>query len=207
MVFTEQTGLTNLYSIVNYCTDLKKCKRILIAEHFNDFRWSKVGECHKMCCVCERLAATKSVNCIREANIVLNILDKHSVKEKQNRLTANKLVELASSEIAKSRNPGDEYKLTQIDIEHLILKMLMCHHLQEDFHFTPYNTICYLVKANKSLPHDVFEMDFPDKSNEKSEGKKVKKVVKKMTKAHIEEDFVVLNSDSDDDLPKKKLKK
>ena len=161
-----------------------------------------------MCCICERLVATTSVNCIREARIVLNILDKHSVKEKQNRLTANKLVELVSSEINKSRNPDDEYKLTQIDIEHLILKMLMRQHLQEDFHFTPYNTICYLVKASKSLPQDVFEMDFIlQKSNDKSEVKKVKKVVKKMAKAHIEEDLVVLDSDSDDDLPKKKLKK
>ncbi len=54
MVFTERTGLENLYSMVRYCIDKKSCKRTLIAAHFKDHLWSKTGNCHQMCDICDR---------------------------------------------------------------------------------------------------------------------------------------------------------
>jgi ATP-dependent DNA helicase Q1 len=205
MVFTEQTGLSNLYSIVNYCIDMKSCKRNLIAEHFNDFRWTKTGKCNEMCIICKNGKQTIAVNCIEQANIVLKILDKHATKEKQNRLTANKLSELATTEITKS-SKNSEFKLNQTEIEYMILTMLMNQHLREDFHFTPYNTICYLIKGNVNLPKSSFEIPFLNKNpnvttHVKSKTKTISKV--KTTKeikyisSDDDQDILVLNSDEE----------
>ncbi|GIY16926.1 ATP-dependent DNA helicase Q1 [Caerostris extrusa] len=53
MVFTEQKGLDNLYSMVAYCLDLSRCRRALIAQHFGE-RW-EVLDCNKMCDHCEQI--------------------------------------------------------------------------------------------------------------------------------------------------------
>ncbi|XP_015771239.1 PREDICTED: ATP-dependent DNA helicase Q1-like [Acropora digitifera] len=52
MVFTEQTGLENLYGMLAYCHDLKTCRRTLTGRHFSE-QW-KSDECHEMCDNCGR---------------------------------------------------------------------------------------------------------------------------------------------------------
>lgn len=159
MVFTERTGLENLYSIVKYCIDKKSCKRRLIADHFKDHLWSKTGNCHKMCDVCQ-LADKDSdetlteLNCISEASIVFKILEKNLGKDK--RLTANKLADLVSTEISKSKELPN--KLNKEHSEQLIIELLLKKYLREEFSYTPYSTICYLVKEDRNQPKDSFNM-------------------------------------------------
>ena len=151
IVFTEQTGIANLYSMANYCIDFTKCKRTLIAKHFNDSFWDKNGQCNQMCDFCKNFSekSIETVNCIKEANMVVDILSKHETKDK--RLTANKLSELVFHEISnKSNKKNYPNNLKQNELETLILVLLMKQYLKEDYHFTPYNTIVYLVNANKS---------------------------------------------------------
>lgn len=162
MVFTEQTGLANLYSIVNYCIDLKTCKRVLIARHFNDDLWEKSGICNEMCDYCKHSNKNEiqRVDCLKEAKTVLSILEKNANKSTEKRLTANKLAELSYSEVSsKSKKADYSNSLSQNEIESLILVMLMNQYLKEDFHFTPYNTICYLV-AGQLAPHVEYDKNF-----------------------------------------------
>ena len=154
MVFTEQTGLENLYSIVNYCINKTTCKRNLIAEHFSDTFWNQAGECKQMCDFCRAGSAPKNKlagkNMINEALFVLEILEKHSQKTKEKRITGNKLAETVTSEMNKQKKHGNFQPMDACDVERLILVMLMRKYLKEDFHFTPYNTICYLLPGPRS---------------------------------------------------------
>jgi ATP-dependent DNA helicase Q1 len=136
--------------MANYCIDFTKCKRTLIAKHFNDSFWDKNGQCNQMCDFCKNIITKEieTVNCIKEANIVVDILSKHESKEK--RLTANKLSELVYNEISKSKKSNYSNNLKQNELETLILELLMKQYLKEDYHFTPYSTIVYLVNGNKS---------------------------------------------------------
>ena len=120
MVFTEQTGLINLYSMINYCTNITECKRNLIANHFRDDRWHQNGNCNQMCEICKEAKTLITVNCIKEANFIISCLEKYAAKAKENRITANKLAEAAISEINKSK---DLINLNQMEIERLILKV------------------------------------------------------------------------------------
>nr|QNH68105.1 ATP-dependent DNA helicase Q1 [Brachionus koreanus] len=157
MVFTEQTGLENLYSIVNYCIDKKTCKRILIAKHFNDDVWEKNGDCNQMCDHCKDTNSNQieKIDVFEEACFVLSVLENTKSDKK---LTSNKLAELVYSGIVSKNKKSNYYpnNLNQTEVENLILTMLMNSYLKEDFHFTPYNTICYVVAGplSKHLRND-----------------------------------------------------
>ncbi len=144
IVFTEQTGLENLFSMVEYCVNHQECKRTLISNHFDQFESYKKIECNGMCDFCKRANdanESRKINCIKEANLIIEILS-----ETDKKFTANKLAEVAYSKIsAKAKKKEFENKLDQMDIECLIIKMLTRNHIRQDFHFTPYSTYCYLI--------------------------------------------------------------
>jgi ATP-dependent DNA helicase Q1 len=162
MVFHEVLGLKNLYSMVNYCIDNNICKRRLIADHFNDTFWDKNAKCLGMCCVCSKTESNgqkeeeekeEERNWIVEVNFIIETLDKHSDKSKEKRITANKLAEIVYTDWTRIHKQNEKkgtknnHKLTCQQIERLILVMLFRKYLKEDFHFTPYNTICYIIKG------------------------------------------------------------
>ena len=189
--------------MINYCINITECKRNLIAEHFHDTRWHLDGNCNEMCEICKVDQTTIKVNCIREACFVLSLLEKHTSKS---RITANKLAETAFCELGKSK---EMINLKQIEIERLILKMLMEQYLKEDFHFTPYNTICYLVKANSLANRNSFEIDIfkrnlhnnnNNRSSSKTELKKTETQVsnKKASKRSV--DVAQIESDESNDI-------
>jgi hypothetical protein len=95
-------------------------------------------------CLNKDKISMEQINCINEARSIIEILNMNSLKAKEKRLTANKLLEMASTELKKKNL---ELTLIPSDIEKLILNMLMTGYLKEEFHFTPYNTICYIVKG------------------------------------------------------------
>lgn len=51
-VFTEQTGLENLYKMLAYCQDVRSCRRSLIGQHFGE-EWND-KECKGMCDNCQK---------------------------------------------------------------------------------------------------------------------------------------------------------
>jgi ATP-dependent DNA helicase Q1 len=97
-----------------------------------------------MCDFCKKendTNQTTKVNCIKEANLIIEILS-----ESDKKFTANKLAEVAYSKInAKTKKKEFENKLNQNDVECLIIEMLSRNYIRQDFHFTPYSTYCYLI--------------------------------------------------------------
>ncbi len=217
MVFTEQTGLVNLYSMINYCVNNTICKRKIIAQHFND-TFNEL--CNEMCDYCKNLADDKisnyNFNFINEVKCIVECMEKHALtavaKSKEKRLTANKLSELAFNDINKKLTLNrklendSKYVITSTDIEKLILNMIMREFLKEDFHFTPYNTICYIIKGYRSEELDnvkEFYMIINGNSNQKSE----KSCAKRSLEAPVVDDVIVLDDDDIDFKVKGKTKR
>ena len=133
MVFTEQTGLHNLYKMLRYCLEQTECRRAFVARHFGE-HWS-ASDCDKMCDICSKQGHCSTDDVTTHAKTVLQLVEKAtSAKE---RLTFLKLLELW-------RGQGN-ILLTVESCEHVIMNMLLEGVLKEDFHFTPYSTISYLV--------------------------------------------------------------
>ncbi|CAF1376637.1 unnamed protein product [Adineta ricciae] len=136
MAFSDKSGngLTNLYSMISYCLNESECRRKLIAKYFDEV-WQS-NDCNHMCDICTRPSTYISKrNCSQEAAMIVEYLEKNS----KQRFTPLKLVEHLSIPT-----------MIKIDIQRLILQLIIDQYLKEDFHFTPYNTVCYVVPGPKA---------------------------------------------------------
>lgn len=77
-VFTQQKGLENLYSMLNYCLDSKICRRSLIAEHFDEVWESTL--CNKMCDHCQLVPNVKQIELSPHCRHVLTPLRNSRLK-------------------------------------------------------------------------------------------------------------------------------
>ncbi|XP_060080844.1 ATP-dependent DNA helicase Q1-like isoform X2 [Ylistrum balloti] len=150
MVFTEQTGLDNLYGIVSYCTDISHCRRSMIARHFGEV-WDR-SQCNKMCDHCDdtyRVTPEKR-DVTKLCQNVLTILD-HAAQTQQ-RVTAAKLLDAWEGRGASSLRVKDipQPNISRDKLERILSHLLMNGYIKEDFHFTAYSTISYLVAGAKS---------------------------------------------------------
>jgi len=167
-----------------YCHDLKTCRRTLTGRHFSE-QW-KSDECHEMCDNCRRTGDQSDGSRVpfvqREitnyCKDILLILERASSLSE--RVTANKLVDLWCGKGKPNLRVRDVKTpdLSREDCERVIVDMLLEGVLREDFHFTPYSTISYLLPGPKAgLIHSGkrLYMDFRDDSDSKSTPKKAKK--------------------------------
>ncbi len=139
MAFSDKSGngLTNLYSMISYCLNESQCRRKLIAKYFDEV-WQS-NDCNQMCDICTRsLTYTTKRNCREESLIIINYLKNNNNNDKQ-RLTALKLIEQINIKT-----------MIKIDLQRLILQLIIDHYLKEDFHFTPYTTICYIKLGSRA---------------------------------------------------------
>ncbi|KAG0726154.1 ATP-dependent DNA helicase Q1 [Chionoecetes opilio] len=143
MVFTEQTGLENLYGLIAYCLDGVRCRRNIIAEHFDE-AWES-SDCAGMCDHCKAPQEAKTLNLNDYGQKLLMILEKSSnIKQ---RLTGQKLVDLLLGKGATNLRVKEAI-VTGLGREHaenVVAFLLMDGFLKEDFHFTPYSTLSYIV--------------------------------------------------------------
>jgi ATP-dependent DNA helicase Q1 len=138
MAFSDKSGngLTNLYSMISYCLNESQCRRKLIAKYFDEV-WQS-NDCNQMCDICTRsLIYTTKRNCREEALIIINYLKNHN--NNKQRLTALKLIEQINIKT-----------MIKIDLQRLILQLIIHQYLKEDFHFTPYTTICYIKLGTRA---------------------------------------------------------
>ncbi|XP_033751824.1 ATP-dependent DNA helicase Q1-like [Pecten maximus] len=197
MVFTEQTGLDNLYGIVSYCTDISHCRRSMIARHFGEV-WER-SQCNKMCDHCDdtyRVTPEKR-DVTKLCQNVLTLLD-HAAQTQQ-RVTATKLMDAWEGRGATSLRVRDvpEPNISRDKLERILAHLLLNGYIKEDFHFTAYSTISYIVAGSKSRllqsGSSKIGMEFPgkkkiseDSSNSKSPG--VKKTVSTKDKQRLSTD-------------------
>ena len=145
MIFKEHAGLLNLYTMVRYCINSTTCRRYLIAHHFGEI-W-KEEHCQKMCDICQKGFSKTEEDVTRICHGFLEILDNKSTPSK--RLTALKLVDLwKTSSVAKELA---NTKPSIVKLEKVLVHCLLENIFKEDLHFTPYNTISYIVNGPKAF--------------------------------------------------------
>jgi len=140
MVFTEKMGLHNLYLMINYCLNKTTCRRKQIGLFFSE-NW-EANQCKETCDVCFEKAETKDLILNKDALNLLDILE--NAKYKQERLTPLKLVELWLGKGKVSLRKKQASYPKEI-CELIVAKLIAEQILTEDFHFTPYNTITYIL--------------------------------------------------------------
>ncbi|XP_076450110.1 ATP-dependent DNA helicase Q1-like isoform X2 [Babylonia areolata] len=150
MVFTERTGLENLYGIVAYCIDVSGCRRSRIARHFGEV-WDST-HCAGMCDHCDpslgKPCAKRDVT--RLCQDVIRILN--HAKATSQRVTAPKILDAwygkgaTTLRVREVKAPGVAREKAERILAHLVLEGFV----REDFHFTAYSTICYLVAGARA---------------------------------------------------------
>ncbi|KAL5243179.1 hypothetical protein ACI65C_010589 [Semiaphis heraclei] len=145
MVFTTQTGLPNLYSMINYCLNVKECRRKLISTHFDE-SWES-DDCNAMCDNCCNPKTVKSV-CINKYCLdVYSILD--AASENEIKFTAQMLLDTWYGKGNKKVLLFDVQSpvFSRTRAEMILGELIVQGYLMEDFHFTPYSTISYMKKG------------------------------------------------------------
>uniref|UniRef100_A0A8C5GDZ6 ATP-dependent DNA helicase n=1 Tax=Gouania willdenowi TaxID=441366 RepID=A0A8C5GDZ6_GOUWI len=144
MVVMENVGQKKLHQMVNYCLSLDRCRRSLMASHFDEV-WDD-EDCGQMCDVCRH---PTEVDISTHARQLLQILECASSMDE--RLTPLKLVEAwLGRGPAKHRKLSHVTTLSRSSAESVVLHLLLQGYLREDFSFTPYTTHFYVKLGRKS---------------------------------------------------------
>ena len=177
MVFTEHTGLQNLYTALQYCLNETECRRSLLAKSFGE-KWCP-QDCQVSCDVCRKLnkksssssmqndallaelpqsgSSAKSASfCTQKEDVsdccraLIAIIENAQAKEQ--RLTANKAIDAwrskSGSGLRPSQTPAASFPVEKC--EKILVNAILEGVLKEEFHFTPYSTISYVGLGRKS---------------------------------------------------------
>ncbi|XP_078091442.1 ATP-dependent DNA helicase Q1 [Mustelus asterias] len=190
MVVMENVGQQKLYEMVAYCQDSRRCRRVQIAQYFDEV-WDST-KCNKMCDNCNNATSNEKVDVTNYCADLIKIL-KQAVQLGE-KLTPLKLIEAwngkgPSKLRVASVSPPD---LSRKEMEELIVHLLLEQYLKEDFSFTAYATISYLKEAPRAnLLNDkkhVISMRIKSRSNKlgsptEEEAEKVKHPEEKETRS------------------------
>ncbi|XP_061570541.1 ATP-dependent DNA helicase Q1 [Cololabis saira] len=148
MVVMENVGQQKLLQIVGYCHNVDRCRRSLMAVHFNEV-WDDEG-CSQMCDNCRHATGHTSVDISEHARQVVQILQLAASADEK--LTPLKLVEAWMGRgPAKHRKTTQTTTLSRRQAETVIVHLLLHTYLREDFSFTPYTTYFYLKLGPKAV--------------------------------------------------------
>ncbi|XP_051911748.1 ATP-dependent DNA helicase Q1 isoform X2 [Hippocampus zosterae] len=147
MVVMENVGQQKLNQMVAYCQNVDRCRRSLLAVHFDEVWDQKL--CDQMCDTCRSETDIITVDITEHARQVVEILElAASANEK---LTPLKLVEAWMGKgPAKHRKSTETTTLSRRQAEDVIVHLLLQGYLREDFSFTPYTTHFYLMLGRKA---------------------------------------------------------
>ena len=166
---------------------LFSCRRKLIAQHFGE-EWDST-QCSEMCDSCvrsrERTESIAEVDVSSVADSALQILVQ--AQSQDSKITALKLLDalMGKGPSKLSKKPVGNFTRTQM--ESIVAKLLIEGYLREDFHFTPYSTISYILPGSRNI-RSPLNMEILNES----------KIVPKKSAKKKKEDVIYV-SDSDDD--------
>ncbi|MGH0185720.1 UNVERIFIED_CONTAM: hypothetical protein FKN15_018848 [Acipenser sinensis] len=148
MVVMEKVGQQKLYQMVSYCQDATRCRRVLIAKHFDEVWDTK--HCNKMCDQCCHNPSSESVDVADHCRDLLQILQQ--AQQMDEKLTPLKTIDSWMGKgAAKHRVVGlPPSSLPRLEMEMVIAHLLVQQYLREDFSFTPYATISYIKLGPKA---------------------------------------------------------
>lgn len=142
-VFAEKCGQQNVYAMVRYCVDIRKCRRVVFLDHFGEKH--EDIRCHSgVCDNCRAKDSIKEVDVTAHVKSVYKVLAAASTANEQ--LTAAKLVDAWTGKDAKK---WKERGVTKTDLprercETIVAWALLEGYIAEKFHITPYAYISYL---------------------------------------------------------------
>uniref|UniRef100_A0A8D0LCR5 DNA 3'-5' helicase n=1 Tax=Sphenodon punctatus TaxID=8508 RepID=A0A8D0LCR5_SPHPU len=137
MVVMENVGQQKLYDMVSYCHNMTRCRRVLLAHHFDE-AWDSAN-CNKMCDNCRREKMFEKMDILEQA-------DKMSEK-----LTPLKLIDAWLGKGVSKLRVSDVVppKLRRDELERIVAHFILQQYLREDFSFTAFATISYLKRGPK----------------------------------------------------------
>ncbi|XP_051151590.1 ATP-dependent DNA helicase Q-like 2 isoform X2 [Andrographis paniculata] len=134
MVFYENSGLQNLYDIVQYCLSKKKCRRAAFFRHFAE----PLQDCNGMCDNCASYNEIKELDVSAHAKSIVSLL--LEIQENDQRVTMLQLVDKL-----KVRNKGVDPELKKEDLELIVVQLVVDRILKEEFQHTAYATNAYVT--------------------------------------------------------------
>ncbi|XP_069544289.1 ATP-dependent DNA helicase Q1 isoform X1 [Brachyistius frenatus] len=147
MVVMENVGQQKLLQMVEYCQNVDRCRRSLMAVHFDEV-WDDEG-CSQTCDTCRHAKDYTTVDITQHARQVVQILELAASMEEK--LTPLKLVEAWTGKgPAKRRKMIQTTTLSRPQAEAVIVRLLLQGYLREDFSFTPYTTYFYMKLGRRA---------------------------------------------------------
>ncbi|XP_035807497.2 ATP-dependent DNA helicase Q1 isoform X1 [Amphiprion ocellaris] len=156
MVVMENVGQQKLLQMVDYCQNVDRCRRSLMAVHFDEV-WDNEG-CSQMCDTCRHskvcdhltLLDYTTMDITQHAREVVQIVELATSMDEK--LTPLKLVEAWMGKgPAKRRKMIQTTTLPRRQAEAVVVRLLLQGYLREDFSFTPYTTYFYM-KLGRKVP-------------------------------------------------------
>ncbi|ODM89726.1 ATP-dependent DNA helicase Q1 [Orchesella cincta] len=153
LMFTEKNGVQNVYNMLRYSLDKDNCRKSLIAQHFGD-SWDP-SLCTEMCDNCDR--SNKKVVKVKVYPILQDLMKLLThASQIEERMTALKLMDAwfgkGNKKCRVDSVPVPKYEREVC--ERVIASLIVNGYLKEEFHFTPYSTISYLVPGSKMFTMD-----------------------------------------------------
>ncbi|XP_041820336.1 ATP-dependent DNA helicase Q1 isoform X3 [Chelmon rostratus] len=147
MVVMENVGQQKLRQMVDYCQNIDRCRRSLMAVHFDEV-WDDEG-CNQMCDTCRNAKDFTTVDITQHARQVVEIVELAASMDEK--LTPLKLVVAWMGKgPAKRRKMIQTTTLSRLQAEAVIVFLLLQGYLREDFSFTPYTTYVYMKLGRKA---------------------------------------------------------
>ncbi|KAM4036580.1 LOW QUALITY PROTEIN: ATP-dependent DNA helicase Q1 [Anomaloglossus baeobatrachus] len=148
MVVMENVGQQKLYEMVGYCQDVTRCRRVLIAQHFDEV-WDS-AQCNQMCDNCCSNWDCEQMDISDFGRDILKIL--HQAEQMDEKLTPLKLMDAWSGKGATKLRVAQVLppQLPREQLERIITHLLLKKYIREDFSFTAYATISYMKEGPKA---------------------------------------------------------
>nr|XP_009670182.1 PREDICTED: ATP-dependent DNA helicase Q1 [Struthio camelus australis]XP_009670183.1 PREDICTED: ATP-dependent DNA helicase Q1 [Struthio camelus australis]XP_009670184.1 PREDICTED: ATP-dependent DNA helicase Q1 [Struthio camelus australis]XP_009670185.1 PREDICTED: ATP-dependent DNA helicase Q1 [Struthio camelus australis] len=168
MVVMENVGQEKLYDMVSYCQNVNKCRRVLIAHHFDEV-WDSAN-CNRMCDNCCRENSFQKIDITEYCRDLIKILEQ--AENMSEKLTPLKLIDAWLGKGASKFRVTEVTppKRTREELERIIAHLLLQQYLKEDFSFTAFATISYLKIGPKAdlLKNEAHIITIQGTTNEKS---------------------------------------
>ncbi|TYH07899.1 hypothetical protein ES288_A08G271400v1 [Gossypium darwinii] len=159
MVFHENSGLQNLYDIVQYCQSKRQCRRSAFFRHFAE----PLQECNGMCDNCAFSSEIKEVDASGHSKLLISLV--REMQEKDQRVTMLQLVDRV-----KNKQKQLDFELKREEMEQLVVQLILDRVLKEEFQHTAYATNSYVTvgpRANQVLQgKKIIKMDVSSTSKD-----------------------------------------
>ncbi|KAG4135952.1 hypothetical protein ERO13_D08G248500v2 [Gossypium hirsutum] len=159
MVFHENSGLQNLYDMVQYCQSKRQCRRSAFFRHFAE----PLQECNGMCDNCAFSSEIKEVDASGHSKLLISLV--REMQEKDQRVTMLQLVDRV-----KNKQKQLDFELKREEMEQLVVQLILDRVLKEEFQHTAYATNSYVTvgpRANQvMLGKKIIKMDVTSTSKD-----------------------------------------